>query len=103
MTPVVSGLRTILEHSECDPKNVFHCATFYRTGYITGPLFFWDAGDCHIVHHIFPAIPFYRMPAAVKAIAPILKAHGARERRSLLDLLEGWFWRKEEHRTIWSR
>lgn len=103
VTPVASGFRTILEHAECSPQNVFHCATFYRTGLITRPLFFWDAGDCHIVHHIFPAIPFYRMPAAVKAVAPILKAHGARERRSLFELLRGWFWRNEEHRTIWSR
>jgi fatty acid desaturase len=102
VTPVASGIRTLLEHAECDPRNVFHCATFYRTGFITRPLFFWDAGDCHIVHHIFPAIPFYRMPAALKALTPILKAHGARERRSFVKLLHGWFWRNEQHRTLWS-
>ena len=103
VTPLLSGLRTLLEHAECDGKNVFHCATFYRTGWITGPLFFWDAGDCHLVHHIYPAIPFYRMPAAVRAMSPILAAHGARERRSLLELLYGWFYRNEPHRTVWSR
>jgi fatty acid desaturase len=102
VTPIASTLRTILEHAECDPGNVFHCATFYRTGPITGPLFFWDAGDCHIVHHLYPAIPFYRMPAAVRAIAPVLRAHGAVERRSLFVLLHGWFWRVEAHRSIWS-
>jgi fatty acid desaturase len=102
VTPIASSLRTILEHAECDPGNVFHCATFYRTGAITGPLFFWDAGDCHIVHHIYPAIPFYRMPAAVKAIAPVLRAHGAVECHSLLRLLRGWFWRNEAHRTVWA-
>jgi fatty acid desaturase len=103
VAPAASTIRVILEHAECDPDNVFHCATFYRTGLLTGPLFFWDAGDCHVVHHLYPAIPFYRMPAAVKAMAPVLIAHGARERRSLLDLLHGWFLRNETHRTIWSR
>lgn len=102
VTPIVSSLRVVLEHADCDPDNVFHCATFYRTGLVTGPLFFWDAGDCHIVHHIYPAIPFYRMPAAVNAIAPILREHGARERQSLTGLLYAWFVRNERHRTVWS-
>jgi fatty acid desaturase len=102
ITPIMSGLRTVLEHAECDSENVFHCATFYRTGFLTGPLFLWDAGDCHLVHHIYPAIPFYRMRSAVKAISPILQAHGARERRSFFRILYGWFWRSEKHRTLWS-
>jgi fatty acid desaturase len=103
VAPVASSMRVILEHADCDPDNVFYCATFYRTGWITGPMFFWDAGDCHIVHHIYPGIPFYRMPAAVTAFAPVLVAHGARERHSLWPLLHGWFWRNEAHRTVWSR
>jgi fatty acid desaturase len=101
VTPVASALRMILEHAEADPDNVFHCAVFYRTGAITGPLFFWDAGDCHIVHHIYPAIPFYRIPEALRLMNPVLLAHGARE-RSLWELLRGWFWRNEPHRSVWS-
>ena len=64
--PVANALRTILEHAETNPQNLFHCATFYRTGLLTRFLFFWDAGDCHLVHHIFPNIPFYRMGKAVE-------------------------------------
>ena len=41
--------RLILEHAERDPANVFNCGTYYRTGIVSGPLFFWDAGDCHVV------------------------------------------------------
>lgn len=101
VTPIASSLRVILEHAEADTDNVFHCAVFYRTGPVSGPLFFWDAGDCHIVHHIYPAIPFYRVPEALRLMRPILAAHGARE-RSLWALLRGWFVRNEPHRTVWS-
>jgi fatty acid desaturase len=102
VTPIASALRVLLEHAEADDDNVFHCGVFYRTGPVSGPLFFWDAGDCHIVHHIYPAIPFYRIPEALRLMRPILVEHGARE-RSLGALLHGWFVRNEAHRTVWSR
>jgi fatty acid desaturase len=103
VTPVASMLRVILEHAEATPGNVFHSGTFYRTGFVTRPLFFWDAGDCHVVHHLYPAIPFYRMGEALSLLTPILKEHGARERRSLVDVIHGYFVRNEPHRSTWSR
>jgi fatty acid desaturase len=101
--PLLSLVRIVLEHAETTPGNVYHCATYYRTGPITRPLYFWDAGDCHVVHHIFPAIPFYRMGEALRLIRPILTAEGARERHSLLELLHGFLVRVEPHRAVWSR
>ena len=103
VVPVAGMVRLILEHGEVNPKSIFNCATFYRTGLVSRLLFFWDAGDCHIVHHIYPAIPFYRMGEALALIRPILLAQGARERRSLAALLYGFFIRNEPHRTLWSR
>jgi fatty acid desaturase len=103
VTPIASMCRLVLEHAESDPMNVFSCGTFYRTGLISGPLFFWDAGDCHVVHHIYPAIPFYRMRKAVRLMRPVLLRHGARERRSFSALLYGFFVRNERHRTLWSQ
>ncbi len=100
--PVANAIRTILEHAETNPANLFHCATFYRTGPLTRFLFFWDGGDCHLVHHIFPNIPFYRMGKAVDLFRPFLVARGVRERRSLLSLLHGYFIRNEPHRALWS-
>lgn len=100
--PVANVVRTILEHGETNPKNLFHCATYYRTGLLTRFLFFWDAGDCHLVHHIFPNIPFYRMGKAVDLFRPFLVERGVRERRSLLRLLHGYFVRNEPHRALWS-
>jgi len=99
--PVANTLRTILEHAETNPENNFHCATYYRTGAITRPLFFWDAGDCHLVHHIFPGIPWYRMGEACDTLRPFLLDHGVRERRSMLELIKGYFVDVRPHRTFW--
>jgi len=101
--PLANVVRIILEHSETNPRNNLHCATFYRTGFLTRFLFFWDAGDCHLVHHIFPAIPFYNMGKAVDAMRAPLIAQGVRERRSLPLLLWCYFVRCEPHRTLWAR
>jgi len=65
-------------------------------------LFFRDAGDCHLVHHIFPNIPFYKVGKAADLFHPFLLRQGVRERRSLLALLWGYFARVEPHRALWS-
>ncbi len=103
VTPIASMFRLILEHAESDQANVFHCGTFYQTGLISGPLFFRGTSDCHVVHHIYPAIPFYRMHKAVRLISPIILRHGARGRRSFVGLLYGFFVRNEAHRTVWTQ
>ncbi len=100
--PLANGLRLVLEHGETNPDNVYHCATYYRTGPISRVLFFWDAGDCHLVHPLFPTIPLYRRGAATKLRRPFLKSKGVRERRSLLVLCYGFFIRNEPHRALWS-
>ena len=100
-TPMVSSVRVILEHADVDPANRFHLGTFYRTGVITRLLFVADSGDCHLVHHIFSQIPWYRMGHAVRLMRPVLIERGVVERRSLPQLLFGWFVRAYPHRTLW--
>lgn len=102
-TPVASSLRTILEHADVDPTNEFHLGTYYRTGLITRILFVADSGDCHLVHHIFSHIPWYRMGKATRVMRPILTEKGVIERQSLLQLLVGWFVRGFPHRSLWFR
>ncbi|MFQ5846020.1 MAG: fatty acid desaturase family protein [Planctomycetota bacterium] len=100
--PVANALRLVLEHAETNPENAYHCATYYRTGPVSRLLFFWDAGDCHLVHHLFPNIPFYRMGRACRILRPLLVERGVRERRSLVELCYGYFVRNEPHRTLWQ-
>lgn len=101
--PVANSLRIIIEHAEADPANPWHWSTCYRTGPLTRLLFFWDSGDCHVAHHIFPRLPFYHMGRAVELIRPLLLAHGVVERRSYLELLMGWFVQGYPHRSLWPQ
>jgi fatty acid desaturase len=100
--PLANGVRIVLEHAETNPENAFHCATYYRCGPLTRLLFFWDGGDCHLVHHLFPNIPFYNIPKASRLIHPLLLRSGVRERKSLPALCWGYFVRNEPHRALWS-
>ena len=101
VTPIASSLRVVLEHAEADPANNFHLGTFYRTGIVTRLLFVADSGDCHLVHHIFSQIPWYRMGRATRLMQPILIRESVVERRSLSRLLVGWFVRCYPHRSLW--
>lgn len=101
--PLVSSLRVILEHAEADPRNPLRCGTWYRSGPISRLLFAADAGDCHVVHHLFPGIPGYRMAQALRALRPGVLAASVRERTSLLTLLALWFLRCAPHRQPWPR
>jgi fatty acid desaturase len=103
MAPIASTLRVILEHADVDRTEPLHNATFYRTGWISGPLFLFGSGDCHLVHHLFPAIPFYRMRRATLLIRPILRDAGVPEHRSLARLVKLWFIDNRAHGTDWSR
>ena len=101
--PLVSGLRVLLEHAEADPGNPLHCGTWYRSGRISRLLFAADAGDCHVVHHLFPGIPSYRMASALRALRPSFLAGGVAERTSLMQLVCLWFLRCAPHRQPWPR
>lgn len=45
-----------------------------------------DAG-CHVVHHLFPAIPHYRLRAAAAAVRPVLGDLYREDRRPVLEAL----------------
>jgi fatty acid desaturase len=95
VTPIASTLRTVLEHSEYDSSRPFQLGCFYRTTLVTRVLFFWDSGDCHCVHHLFPRVPFYRIGAALRDMRPIFLEKEMIERRSLTALL--WIWFKKAY------
>ncbi|WP_428268524.1 fatty acid desaturase [Haliangium sp.] len=99
--PVWNAVRVVLEHSEVNPDHPLHCATFYCTGPLTRLMFGWDAGDCHLIHHIYPGIPWYHMGRAVKLSRPFLRQHGVVERRTLSWLLWQYFARNRRHGALW--
>lgn len=101
MGPIVNTLRIILEHADANPENPYNWSTWYRTGPLTRVLFFWDSGDCHVIHHIYPRLPFYHMSHAVRLMEPVMLAEGVIERHSFVQLLKGWFIHNHPHRSAW--
>ena len=100
--PFASTLRTLLEHANIDKENPYQNSTYYKTGFVTKFLFFWGTGDCHIVHHFFPSIPFYQMNKALKLIRPIIDASGAHQTKSITWILKKWFIENKPHGTRWE-
>jgi fatty acid desaturase len=100
VTPVLNTLRIVLEHFDLQRENPLWVGTFYRTGPLTRLMFWWDAGDCHLVHHFYAGIPFYRLDEALRAMRPILLRAGVVEQRSLTRLLFDWFSGAREHWSV---
>lgn len=101
VAPVLSSIRIVIEHAVVDRDNPYSLATPYRTGWITRLLYFVNPGDCHLMHHVFPRVPWYHMPRLVRLAWPTLIEHGVQPRTSLLSLLKGWFVLNNQHRTNW--
>jgi fatty acid desaturase len=100
VTPVFNTMRIVLEHLDLDRGNPLWVGTFYRTGPLTRLMFWWDAGDCHLVHHFYANIPFYRMGRALDLMRPILLRAGVVEQRSLPLLLAQWFSGRRAHWSV---
>jgi fatty acid desaturase len=98
----LSSVRVILEHGHLDPGNPWSMATYYRTGWLTKALFMVNAGDSHLVHHIFPRVPWYNMPELVRLVEPHLLAHGVKPIDSIWRLLWDWFVLNKPHRSDWT-
>ncbi len=100
LTPLFNTMRIVLEHLDLDRGNPLWVGTFYRTGALTRLMFWWDAGDCHLVHHFYANIPFYRMGRALELMRPILLRAGVVEQRSLGALLAQWFSGRRAHWSV---
>ena len=100
VTPILNSIRIILEHFDLEPGNPLWNGTFYKTGPLTRVMFWWDAGDCHLVHHFYANIPFYRMAQALRLIRPILISHCVYEHRSLVGLMREWFAGSRAHWSV---
>jgi len=75
-------------------KGVFH-------GTIDHPAYGWvgrelhhEGGTCHVIHHIFPQIPFYNAQSATDALDTFLHARGCSELHRVC--------KKPIHESIWE-
>ena len=103
VAPLINTLRIIIEHADADTGagSAWQLGTNYHTGALIRVLFLWDSGDCHLVHHVFPRMPFYRVGRCVDELRELIDQHNPRVRRSLPALLSGWYLKGYGHRTPW--
>jgi len=99
--PPLNTLRIVLEHAEADDDNPLFLGTDYRSGWLIRAVTLVNAGDGHIVHHQYPNMPWYRVPAFIRLMRPYLLAAGVTERRSITGILWGWLVRGYPHRQVW--
>ncbi|KAH8648132.1 fatty acid desaturase-domain-containing protein [Tricladium varicosporioides] len=59
-------------------------ATVDRDIGIIGRFFLHNVIDCHVVHHLFPSIPFYYAPEATRVIRPVLGGAYHEDKQNLL-------------------
>jgi len=100
---VFDTLRFILEHGDQDNDNPLAHGTFYRTGPISRVLMTWIGGDCHIIHHVYPHMPMYRMSTAVKLVNPILIKSGMKLQTNIWKLIYDYLVLGKPHGTNWDK
>lgn len=103
VAPLINTLRIIIEHADADvdAADAWQLGTFYHTGWFTRLLFLNEAGDCHLLHHVFPRMPFYHVGRCVDALRPLIAHHNPRPRTSLLALISSWYSGRYAHRSPW--
>ena len=101
--PTIRAFRILLEHAEINPDNPIQAITNYRSGIIFRILHLFNSGDCHLLHHIYPNVPFYNVPKAMKLLRPYLvKCSNIYEHSSLFSLLYSFFVKNKNFKEFWG-
>ena len=98
--PVAFTLNRLGQHYDIDPTDPAKWSTLMRGHW------FWDFAflnsNYHLEHHYFAGVPFYRLPALQRALAPFYLRHGMRW-QSYSGLLYGWLVLNRAPHTDWSK
>jgi fatty acid desaturase len=85
--PIAFALNRLGQHYDIDPNDPAKWGTLMRGNW------FWDFAflnsNYHLEHHYFPGVPFYRLPALQKALAPFYEEKKMRW-QSYSGLIYGW-------------
>ena len=97
--PVAFTLNRLGQHYDIDPTDPTKWSTLVRGHW------FWDFAflnsNYHLEHHYFAGVPFYRLPALQRALAPFYARHGMRW-QTYSGLLYGWLVENRAPHTDWS-
>jgi fatty acid desaturase len=97
--PIAFTLNRLGQHYDIDPSEPAKWGTLMRGNW------FWDFAylnsNYHLEHHYFAGVPFYRLPALQRALAPFYERHGMRW-RTYSGLLYDWFVNNRAPHTNWE-
>ncbi len=97
--PIAFTLNRLGQHYDIDPGDPAKWGTLMRGHW------FWDFAflnsNYHLEHHYFAGVPFYRLPALQRALAPFYERHRMRW-QTYSGLLYGWFVENRTPHTNWA-
>ena len=97
--PIAFTLNRLGQHYDIDPTDPAKWGTLMRGHW------FWNFAflnsNYHLEHHYFAGVPFYRLPALQRALAPFYERHRMRW-QTYSGLLYGWFIENRAPHTNWS-
>ena len=97
--PIAFTLNRLGQHYDIDPTDPAKWGTLMRGHW------FWDAvflnSNYHLEHHYYAGVPFYRLPALQRALAPFYARHQMRW-QNYAGLLYGWLVENRAPHTNWS-
>jgi fatty acid desaturase len=98
--PLAFALNRLGQHYDIDPADPAMWTTLVRGHW------FWDFAfldsNYHLEHHYFPGVPFYRLPALQRALAPFYERRGFRG-HTYGSLVRGWLVDNRAPHTNWAR
>jgi fatty acid desaturase len=98
--PIAFTLNRLGQHYDIDPTDPAKWGTLMRGHW------FWDFAflnsNYHLEHHYFAGVPFYRLPALQRALAPFYAQHRMRW-QNYSGLIYGWLVENRAPHTDWSR
>ena len=98
--PIAFTLNRLGQHYDIDPTDPAKWGTLMRGHW------FWDFAflnsNYHLEHHYFTGVPFYRLPALQRALAPFYAQHRMRW-QNYPGLVYGWLVENRAPHTDWSR
>ncbi len=97
--PIAFTLNRLGQHYDIDPTDPAKWGTLMRGHW------FWDFAflnsNYHLEHHYFSGVPFYRLPALQRALAPFYARHQMRW-QNYSGLLYGWLVENRAPHTNWA-
>ena len=102
VVPALLSIKNACQHSETNIENNMHLAQNFKGNLLIRLVYCCSLGDVHIVHHIFPRIPFWKTPKAARLIRETLVAHDV-PTRTFSEILYGYYIKGQPYRTLWKK